>query len=72
MPGKNVAEIHLPGLATNSLVGMDRAQIEQMVQSILGGQAGRGVDAVVIKGGQDAGGRGAAADWSKTIWSRDC
>ena len=52
--------------------GFGREGLEDLVKAMLGGQVGRGIDNVIVRGGRAGAGAGEAANWMKTIWSRAC
>ena len=72
MDDKSVVIIQLPASDTLQSVGLRDDELESLVLGILGGQEGRGINHVILKGGQASGGPGVESDWDKTIWSRDC
>jgi hypothetical protein len=46
--------------------------LEELVLGILGGQTGRGIDQVILRGGRASGPVDAPQGWIKTIWTRNC
>ena len=64
--------IQLPESDTLQSAKLSSSDLEELVKAMLGSQAGRGIDNVILKGGQTSGPGNAAIDWTKTIWSRAC
>lgn len=66
------AVIRLPETQLLSMAKTAARPMEELVKHILGGQAGRGIDQVIIKGGPSVGPSGVSVEWLKTVWKRAC
>lgn len=64
--------IQLPESDLIQAAKLEPKALEGIVRNILGGQHGRGIDQVILKGGRASGPSAAPIGWTKTLWTRNC